>query len=139
MLLIDRILELEPGKRALGYKNVTSNEPFFVGHFPGNPLMPGVLMIEALAQLGGSSILEPGAISRKTPYLAGVNKMKFRRPVIPGDCLMMETTVVRARLNIGWVSAEARVEGKLVCSGELMFSIVNAPTTFGMDASILSE
>ncbi|MGH7708917.1 MAG: 3-hydroxyacyl-ACP dehydratase FabZ [Vulcanimicrobiaceae bacterium] len=139
LLLIDRITELVPGKCALGYKNVTINEPFFKGHFPDNPLMPGVFMIEALAQLGGTAILEPGQFERKTPYLAGVDKVRFRRPVIPGDRLMMETTVTATRRNIGWVSAVAKVDDQLVCSGELMFSIVNAPLSLGMDASILHE
>lgn len=137
MLLIDRITELEPGHRAVGYKNVTVNEPMFMGHFPTNPVLPGVYMIEALAQLGGTAIMERGSFSRKTPYLAGINKAKFRRPVVPGDCLMMEATVLRTKLNIGFVAAEARVEGQLVCSAELSFSIVPAPLAIGMDASIL--
>ena len=137
ILLIDRILELEPGKRALGYKNITNNEPVFNGHFPGNPLFPGVYMIEALAQLGGTTVLEPGEFSRKTPYLAGIDKVKFRRPVIPGDCLMMETTVVRIRKNIGWINAVAKVNDQLACSGELMFSIATDPRLFGYDATVL--
>ncbi|MFN2528378.1 MAG: 3-hydroxyacyl-ACP dehydratase FabZ [Candidatus Baltobacteraceae bacterium] len=137
ILLIDRILELEPGKRALGYKNITYNEPVFAGHFPGNPLFPGVYMIEALAQLGGTTVLEPGEFSRKTPYLAGIDKVKFRRPVVPGDCLMMETIVVKLRKNIGWIKATAQVEGQLVCSGDLMFSIATDPRLFGYDATVL--
>ncbi|GAC1393674.1 MAG: 3-hydroxyacyl-ACP dehydratase FabZ [Vulcanimicrobiaceae bacterium] len=137
ILLIDRILELEPGKRAVGYKMITYNEPVFAGHFPGNPLFPGVYMIEALAQLGGTTILEPGEFSRKTPYLAGIDKVKFRRPVIPGDCLMMETTVLRIRKNIGWISATAKVNDQLVCSGDLMFSIATDPRLFGYDATVL--
>src|ERR1700734_2997710 len=106
LLLIDRILELEPMKYARGYKNITANEPVFAGHFPGNPLFPGIYMIEALAELGGTTILEPGDVARKIPYLAGIDKVKFRRPVVPGDRLDMETRVVRTRLNIGWVEAE---------------------------------
>jgi 3-hydroxyacyl-[acyl-carrier-protein] dehydratase len=137
MLLIDRITELEPGRRAVGYKNVTVNEPMFMGHFPGNPVLPGVYMIEALAQLGGTAIMEPGSFSRKTPYLAGINKVKFRRPVVPGDCLLMEATVLRSKMNIGWVAVEASVDGQFVCSGELSFSIVPAPLPLGMDASVL--
>jgi 3-hydroxyacyl-[acyl-carrier-protein] dehydratase len=139
MLLIDRVTELVPGQRAVGYKNISGNEPFFTGHFPNNPLMPGVLMIEALAQLGGMSILNAGDFMRKTPYLAGIDKAKFRRPVLPGDCLHMETTVLRSKLNIGWVQAEAKVDGKLACSAQLMFSIAEAPMSFGMDASVLHE
>jgi 3-hydroxyacyl-[acyl-carrier-protein] dehydratase len=137
LLLIDRILELEPFKRAVGYKNMTMNEEFFGGHFPGNPLMPGVLMIEAMAQLGGTVILAPGEFARKTPFLAGIDKVKFRRPVIPGDCLMMEIEMLRSRQNIGWVSATARVDDKLVCSGELMFSVTAGPETSLTEASIL--
>ena len=137
ILLIDRILELEPGKRALGYKNITYNEPVFTGHFPGNPLFPGVYMIEALAQLGGTTVLDAGEFSRKTPYLAGIEKAKFRRPVVPGDCLMMEAIVVKSRKNIGWIKARATVEDQLVCSAELMFSIATDPRLFGFDATVL--
>jgi len=137
ILLIDRILELEPGIRALGYKNVTYNEPVMTGHFPGNPLFPGVYMIEALAQLGGTTVLEPGEFSRKTPYLAGIDRVKFRRPVIPGDRLMMETKVIRIRKNIGWIDAVAKVNDQLVCSGQLMFSIATDPGQSGYDATVL--
>jgi len=137
LLLVDRILELEPMRRARGYKNITINEEFFNGHFPGNPLMPGVLMIEALAQLGGTVILAPGEFARKTPFLAGVDKFKFRRPVIAGDRLMMEIEMLRSRQNMGWVSAKAFVDEKLVCSGELMFSVTAGPPMTHADASIL--
>ena len=137
LLLVDRIVELEPGKRALGYKNITFNEPVFTGHFPGNPLFPGVYMIEAMAQLGGCVVLEPGEFSRKTPYLAGIDKAKFRRPVVPGDRLMMEVILEKHKRNIGWVSAEAKVEGQLACSAELMFSIASDPRSFSLDAAVL--
>ena len=93
MLLLDRITELEPLKRAAGFKNVTINEPFFQGHFPNNPVMPGIFIIEAMAQLGGTVILEPRAATTSVPYLAGVDKVRFRRPVLPGDRLMMEVSV----------------------------------------------
>ena len=137
ILLVDRILELEPGVRAVGFKNVTNNEPVFTGHFPGNPVLPGVYMIEALAQLGGCVVLEPGEFSRKTPYLAGIDRAKFRRPVLPGDRLMMEVSLQRHKRNIGWVSAEANVDGQFVCSAELMFSISTDPRLFGYDATVL--
>ena len=137
ILLIDRILELVPLKRAVGFKNITYNEPVLTGHFPGNPLFPGVYMIEALAQLGGTTVLEPGEFSRKTPYLAGIEKAKFRRPVVPGDCLMMETNVVRIRKNIGWISAVATVDGQLACSSDMVFSIASDPRLFGYDATVL--
>ena len=137
LLMIDRIVELEPLKRAVGYKNVTTNEEFFVGHYPGNPLMPGVLVVEALAQLGGTLILAPGEFKHKTPFLAGIDRVKFRRPVVPGDQLMMEVQLLRTRQNIGWVRAIATVDGKLACSGELMFSVTPAPDAFAADAAIL--
>lgn len=137
MLLIDRITELVPLKRAKGYKNISVNEPFFTGHFPNNPVMPGVLIIEAMAQLGGCSILEPNTRGTTVPYLVGVDKVKFRRPVIPGDRLDMECEVLWTRMNIGRLHAEARVDDQLVCSGELAFSIVSDSRLFRMDASVL--
>jgi beta-hydroxyacyl-ACP dehydratase FabZ len=138
MLLIDRVLELEPMKFASGYKNVTANEPMFTGHFPGNPVLPGVYMIEALAQLGGCLVLRPGDMARKVPFLAGIDKAKFRRPVIPGDRLDMEARFLRARLNIGWVEVEAQVDGKMACHATLMFSIVSDPSS-QYDATILHQ
>jgi len=137
-LLIDRILELEPGVRARGYKNITFNEPVFMGHFPGNPLFPGVLMIEAMAQLGGTVVLEPGEFSRKTPYLAGIDKCKFRRPVVPGDRLMMSVELLRHKRNIGWVGTEAKVDDQFVCSAEMTFSISADPRMFGVEYTVLN-
>ena len=137
MLLIDRITELVPGVRAVGYKNITANEPWAQGHFPGNPLMPGVYMIEAMAQLGGCAVLNPGDTHRKVTYLVGVDKVRFRRPVVPGDCFMMTATVTKTRKNIGWVQAEARVDGELAVSGELMFSVSIDSRAFRLDATIL--
>ncbi len=136
MLLVDRITHFVPMKHALGFKNLTINEHFFQGHFPGYPLMPGVYMIEALAQLGGTIILGPDDFLRRTAVLAGIDKAKFRRPVVPGDRLDMETTLLRQRSNIGWVAAEAKVEGKVVCSAQLMFS-ASEVGRFVNDASIL--
>lgn len=139
ILLVDRIVELEPGVRARGYKNVTNNEPVFSGHFPGNPLLPGVYMIEALAQLGGCVVLEPGEFSRRTPYLAGIDSAKFRRPVVPGDRFMMDVHLVKHKRNIGWVRAEGRVDDQFVVSAELMFSIASDPRVFGYDAAVLHK
>jgi 3-hydroxyacyl-[acyl-carrier-protein] dehydratase len=138
MLLVDRIVEYERGQRAVGYKNLSINEPFFQGHFPGNPVLPGVYMIEAMAQLGGTLIMEPDDFHHVTPLLTGIEKARFRRPVVPGDRLDMEVTLLRQRSTIGWVNAAASVDGKPVCSAELMFSLV-AITDFRLDAAVLHE
>ncbi len=138
MLLVDRITHFETMKHARGYKNLTINEHFFQGHFPGMPMMPGVYMIEALAQLGGTIILGKDDFLRRTAFLTGITKAKFRRPVVPGDRLDMTATVLRTRKNMGWVAGEAHVDGKLAVSAELMFSIATV-TNFGMDASVLHE
>ena len=137
MLLLDRITELEPLKRAAGFKNVTIDEPFFTGHFPNNPVMPGVFIIEAMAQLGGTVILEPNAAKTSVPYLAGVDNARFRRPVIPGDRLMMEVAVEWVRQNLGCLRAESRVDDKVVCTAQLMFSIVTDTRLFTLDATVL--
>jgi beta-hydroxyacyl-ACP dehydratase FabZ len=136
-LLIDRITELEPQKRAVGYKNITLNEWFFAGHFPNNPVMPGVLIIEAMAQLGGTTVIEPTSAATSVPYLATVDKVKFRRPVVPGDRLQMEVNVMWIRMNYGRLGAEARVDDQLVCTAELGFSIVSDTRLFRLDASVL--
>ncbi|GAC1299358.1 MAG: 3-hydroxyacyl-ACP dehydratase FabZ [Vulcanimicrobiaceae bacterium] len=138
LLLVDRITHFETMKSATGYKNLTINEHFFQGHFPGMPLMPGVYIIEALAQLGGTIILGKDDFLRRTAFLTGIDKAKFRRPVIPGDRLDMSANVMRIRKNMGWVFCEAHVDGKLACSAELMFSIATV-TNFGMDAAVLHE
>ncbi len=138
MLLVDRITHFERGKLANGYKNLSMNEHFFQGHFPGLPIMPGVYMIEALAQLGGTIILGPDDFRRRIAFLAGIDKAKFRRPVTPGDRLDMETVLLRTRKNVGWVHAEAKVEGKLICSAELMFSVAFVGE-FGLDATVLHQ
>jgi 3-hydroxyacyl-[acyl-carrier-protein] dehydratase len=138
MLLIDRITELEPMKRAAGYKNLTFNEPFYQGHFPGNPLMPGVLMIEAMAQLGGTIIMGPDDFRRKTAVLTGIEKARFRRPVVPGDRLDIEAILLRTRSGMGWCSGTSKVDGKLVCSAELMFSLVSIADA-GLDYEVHNQ
>lgn len=123
-LLVDRVLEVEPGQRVVAIKSVTINEPFFPGHFPGEPIMPGVLIIEMMAQAGGVMLLILEENRNKLAYLAGVEKARFRKPVLPGDTITAEVTMLRSRSNMGWVKASARVGEKVVCEAELAFAIV---------------
>ena len=122
-LLIDTIEELEPGERALGKKCVSVNEPFFQGHFPGNPVMPGVLIMEALAQVGAVAILSKPEFKGRTAYFAGIDKARFRQKVIPGDVLMLETTIIKSKGPIGIGQAVAKVNDKKVAEAELTFAI----------------
>ncbi|WP_353893967.1 3-hydroxyacyl-ACP dehydratase FabZ [Proteinivorax hydrogeniformans] len=122
-LLVDKIVELEKGKKATGYKNVTVNEEFFNGHFPDNPVMPGVLIIEALAQVGAVAMLSTEEFAGKTAYFTGINKAKFRRKVVPGDVLKLEAELVKARRNAGVAKVEASVEGQKAADAEIMFMI----------------
>ncbi|MBQ7919451.1 MAG: 3-hydroxyacyl-ACP dehydratase FabZ [Lachnospiraceae bacterium] len=122
-LLIDTIEELEYGKRAVGKKCVTYNEPFFAGHFPAEPVMPGVLIIEALAQVGAVAILGLPENKGKIAYFAAVNNAKFKGKVVPGDVLMLETEITKCKGPIGVGMAKATVNGKLVCQAELTFAI----------------
>lgn len=122
-LLIDTIEELEPGKRAVGKKCVTFSEPYFAGHFPGNPVMPGVLIIEALAQTGAAAILSLPENRGKTAYFAGIDKAKFKQMVRPGDVLTLETQIIRTKGPIGVGEVVATVDGKLVAKAELTFAI----------------
>lgn len=123
-LLVDKVLELEPGTRVRALKNVTFNEPFFVGHFPGHPVMPGVLIIEMMAQAGGVMLLTQDEHKSKLAYLAGVEKARFRKPVLPGDTLIAEVTMLRSRSGMGWVKALAYVGDALVCEADLAFAVV---------------
>ncbi len=124
-LLVDRILELEIGKRVVGLKNVTLNEPFFPGHFPNNPIMPGVLIIEAMAQVGGILALlsTPDLQEEAAIYLMGVDKMRFRKPVIPGDQLIMELTTIRGGKRFYKMAGKAFVNQTLVAEGEIMAAV----------------
>lgn len=122
-LLIDRIDELEPGVKAVGIKNVTINEYFFQGHFPKEPVMPGVLIIEALAQTGAVAVLCKDEFKGKIAYFAGINKAKFRKKVVPGDTLRLEVTMIKLKGHAGIASAVATVNGQKACEAELMFMI----------------
>lgn len=123
-LLVDKITEIEYGKKAIGIKNVTVNEPFFQGHFPGNPIMPGVLIVEAMAQVGAVSILGMEENKGKLAVFTGIDGMRFRRQVVPGDTLRMEVEMLAFKRGIGKAKAEAYVGDNLAASGELMFAII---------------
>ncbi len=124
-LLVDKITELTPGKKAAGLKNVTINEPFFQGHFPGEPIMPGVLIVEALAQVGAVAVLSMPDNDNKLALFTGINDFRFKQMVKPGDQLELEVTMTGMRRNLGKGSAEARVDGNVVASGELWFAVVD--------------
>lgn len=122
-LLVDRILEMESGVRAVGIKNVTMNEPHFLGHFPAFPVMPGVLIIEALAQVGAVAILSVEENKGKIAFFAGIDGARFRGQVYPGDTLRLEVNITRMKGTIGKGAAVASVDGKAVAEAELMFAI----------------
>ena len=125
-LLVDRVIESEPGKRLVAIKNVTINEPFFAGHFPSKPVMPGVLLIEAMAQATGLLAMESAEVPKEAiDYLVGVDKARFKRPVVPGDQLVFEVEVIKHKREIWVFSAEARVDDKLVASAEIMCTARN--------------
>lgn len=124
--LVDRIIEYIPEKRAVGIKNVTFNEPHFQGHFPGRPIMPGVLIVEAMAQVGGVVLTQMTDIQGGLFMFAGIDKVRFRRPVVPGDQLVMTVELLCIkRRRFGWMQGRAEVDGRLVAEGELMFSLVD--------------
>ncbi len=120
-LLVDRVVEHEPGKKIVGIKNVTINEPFFPGHFPGHPVMPGVLQIEAMAQVGGilAYLASDDEIRKKVCYFVSIDNAKFRRPVMPGDQLRIEMEALSNRRNIWCFSGKAYVDGKLAAEADL--------------------
>ncbi|MGH9459067.1 MAG: 3-hydroxyacyl-ACP dehydratase FabZ [Thermoanaerobaculia bacterium] len=128
MLLVDRVLEMEDGRRIVGLKNVTFNEPFFGGHFPNAPVMPGVLIIEAMAQCGALLFLKniPDR-DKKLFYFGGIDKARFRKPVVPGDQLLMEVTVLQRRANTARLQAIARVGDAVAAEAELLSVMVERP------------
>jgi len=126
-LLVDKIIELQEGSKAVGIKNVTINEPFFQGHFPGHPIMPAVLILEALAQVGAVALLSKPEFKGKLVYFAAVDKCRFHKPVVPGDTLRLEVTLQRMRGAIGKAAVSATVDGADVASGEITFAVVDTP------------
>ncbi|MDO8885571.1 3-hydroxyacyl-ACP dehydratase FabZ [Candidatus Oleimmundimicrobium sp.] len=122
-LLVDKILELEVGRRAVGIKNVVADEFYFAGHFPDYPVMPGVLIVEALAQVGAVALLSKEENRGKIAFFAGIDKVRFKRQVRPGDQLKLETEIIKTKGLIGVGQAKATVDGELVAQGELMFAI----------------
>ena len=129
-LLVDRIIEIEPGERIVGIKNVTINEQFFVGHFPGAPVMPAVLIIESMAQVSGVLIYKDlPEREKKLIFFTGIESAKFRHPVLPGDQLQIEMELLRRRNNFGKMNGKALVDGKLVAEAVVQFAIVDRPGT----------
>ena len=126
-LLVDRVLELDLGKRVVGIKNVTANEAFFQGHFPGHPIMPGVLILEALAQVGGVLLMRTlnASAEKQVMYFTGIDRAKFRRPVIPGDQLRMTCEILQLRSRTCRMRGEALVEGKLAAEAELLCMVMD--------------
>jgi 3-hydroxyacyl-[acyl-carrier-protein] dehydratase len=124
--LLDRIIDFVPEKKAVGIKNVTINEPFFPGHIPGRPLMPGVLMVESMAQVGGIILSQMPGLKGKFFAFAGIDKVRFRRPVVPGDRLVMEVELLSLKLNrIAKMQGKGTVDDQLAVEGEMMFSLLD--------------
>ncbi|WP_228014987.1 3-hydroxyacyl-ACP dehydratase FabZ [Synechocystis salina] len=124
--LVDRIIDFQPGKSAVGLKNVTINEPFFPGHVPDRPIMPGVLIVESMAQVGGVILTQLPGMRGKFFAFAGIDGVRFRRPVVPGDQLIMTVELQSFKMQrIAKMQGEARVDGQLVCGGEMLFSLID--------------
>lgn len=126
MLLVDRILEIEPLKRAVGIKNITANEMQFLGHFPNEPIMPGVLLIEAMAQVGGVAMLYPEENRGKIAVFAKIDNVRFRKQVVPGDQVVTTAVVTKImRGNMGIIHCEGKVDGKVACECDCTFAIMD--------------
>lgn len=126
-LLVDRIIELTAGERAVGIKNVTIDEHFFAGHFPTYPVMPGVLIVEAIAQVGAVALLSSDQFKGQLAFFAGIDNVRFKRQVKPGDTLRLEVSLSKVRRNIGTGTGTATVEGEVACKGEFMFALAPNP------------
>lgn len=130
-LLVDRMLEVESGRHGVGIKNVTANEWFFEGHFPGHKVMPGVLIVEALAQVAAVTLLKDLDAGGKLPMFGGIEQMRFRRPVVPGDQLRLEFTLEKMRGPVGKGQVRATVEGLVAAEGTISFALVDVPAGSG--------
>jgi beta-hydroxyacyl-ACP dehydratase FabZ len=139
-LLVDRIVEIEEGKRVVGIKNVTINEPFFVGHFPGYPIMPGVLILEAMAQVGGILLLRTLGVqgSKRVIFFTSIDGARFRRPVVPGDQLRFEIELLQLRRQVCRMRGQATVDGKLVAEAEMGCMVVERTPETDVSAPIKS-
>lgn len=124
MLLVDRIIELEPYKSAVGIKNISYNEPAFRGHFPGKPVMPGVLILEAMAQVGGIALLYPDENRGKLPVFGGMDNIKFKKQIVPGDQMVMKATITKIHGNFGRLHAEVFVDEKLAVMADFTFALL---------------
>jgi len=124
-LLVDKVVEVEPGKKTVAIKNVTANEPFFQGHFPGNPIMPGVLIVEALAQAAGIAVAIQEESKNKLGVFAGIESMKFKKQVVPGDTLTLEAEILANKMGVVKAKVKASVDGQMAAEGEIKFAMVS--------------
>jgi len=124
-LLVDKVIEVEPGKKTVAIKNVTANEPFFQGHFPGNPIMPGVLIVEALAQAAGIAVAIQEESKNKLGVFAGIESMKFKKQVVPGDTLTLEAEILANKMGVVKAKVKASVDGQMAAEGEIKFAMVS--------------